>query len=163
MLLKKMSHSQTHWNGAMVLSLLIVAGLNQPGTLLWDMFGKCCVRVLFWWFTIILKTLKSPLLGKELILGACLWPSVWVCALCFSGPEFASLDPGCGPTYRSSSHAVAASHIEELEWPITRICNCALGLWGGKRKEEDWQQMLAQGQFSSPPPPPKKEKKECKC
>ena len=30
---------------------------------------------------------------------------------------------------------VAASHIEELEEPATRmIYNCVLGLWGGKKK-----------------------------
>ena len=62
---------------------------------------------------------------------------------------FASLDPGCGLTHHSSSHAVAASHIEELEGITTRIYNYVLGLWGGKKKE-DWQQMLAQGQSSSP-------------
>ena len=28
------------------------------------------------------------------------------------------------------------------------IYNYVLGLWGGKKKEEDWQQMLAQGQSS---------------
>ena len=31
------------------------------------------------------------------------------------GLEFGSLDPGCKPTHYPSDHAVAASHIEELE------------------------------------------------
>ena len=35
--------------------------------------------------------------------------------LCFSGPGFAGLDPGCRPTHCSSSDAVAASHTAELE------------------------------------------------
>ena len=58
--------------------------------------------------------------------------------------------------HRLSSRAVAASHIEELEGYIQP--GYTLGLWGEKKKEEDWQEMLAQGQFSSPPPkpPPKK-------
>ena len=45
-----------------------------------------------------------------------------------------------------SCHAVAAAYIEELEGFTTRIYNHALGLWGGKKKLEDWQQMLAQGE-----------------
>ena len=46
-----------------------------------------------------------------------------------------------------SCHAVAASHVQELEGLPTRIYNHALGLWGGERKEEeDRQQMLAQGE-----------------
>ena len=50
----------------------------------------------------------------------------------------------------SASHTVAASHIEELEGLTTRIYNYELGLWGEKKKDEDSQQMLAQGQSSSP-------------
>ena len=42
----------------------------------------------------------------------------------------------------------------ELEGPTARIYNYVLGLWGEKKKktkkEEDWQQMSAQGQSSSP-------------
>ena len=34
-----------------------------------------------------------------------------------------------------SSHAVAASHIEEVEGLTTRIYNHVLGLWEGKRKK----------------------------
>ena len=46
-----------------------------------------------------------------------------------------------------SSHAVVVAHTEELEVLTTRIHSHALGLWGGKKKEEeDWQQMLAQGE-----------------
>ena len=49
------------------------------------------------------------------------WPGVhWI------------LDPGHGPTCCSSSHAMAASHIEELEGLTTRIYNYILGLWGEK-------------------------------
>ena len=47
---------------------------------------------------------------------------------CFSGPGFAVLDPGRGPTHLSSSHAVVASHIQR----------------GGRLA-----QTLAQGQSSS--------------
>ena len=58
------------------------------------------------------------------------WPggAVVVRLLCFGTLGFANLDPGCGPTHFSSSHAVAASHIQS----------------GGR-----WAQMLAQGQSSS--------------
>ena len=38
-----------------------------------------------------------------------------------------------------SSHAVVAAHIEELEGPTTRLYNYVLGLWGEKKREEDWQ------------------------
>ena len=55
---------------------------------------------------------------------------------------FTSSDPGCGPMHCLSSHAEAASHIEELEVPTTRIYNYELGLWREKEKEEDWQQVL---------------------
>ena len=52
-------------------------------------------------------------------------------------PEFASLDPVHTPTQHSSSHAVVASHIEELEGLSTRIYNYVLGLWGEKRKKRN--------------------------
>ena len=46
-----------------------------------------------------------------------------------------------------SCHVVVAAHIEELEGLTTRMYNHALGLWGGKKKKkEDWQQILAQGE-----------------
>ena len=57
-----------------------------------------------------------------------------------------------------SCHAVAAVHIEELEGLTTRIYNHAVGLWEGGIKEEDWQQMLAQGE--SFPVQKKKERKK---
>ena len=38
---------------------------------------------------------------------------------------FAGSDPDCGPTHRSSNHAVVASHIERL---TTMIYNYVLGL-----------------------------------
>ena len=34
--------------------------------------------------------------------------------------------------HHSSSQAVAAFHVEELEGPTIRIYNCVLGLWGEK-------------------------------
>ena len=52
--------------------------------------------------------------------------------LCFGGLGFADSDSGCGPTHHSSNHAVVAFHIEELEWPTTRIYNYVQGLWGEK-------------------------------
>ena len=52
---------------------------------------------------------------------------------------WASLDPGDGPTHCSASHAVEAPYIEELELLTTRIYNYVLGLWGGKKREEDLQ------------------------
>ena len=39
------------------------------------------------------------------------WRSCWVCTLHFNGLGFTGLDLGSRPTYHSSSHAVAASHI----------------------------------------------------
>ena len=48
-----------------------------------------------------------------------------------------------------SCRAVAVADTEELEQLTTSIYNYLLGLWRGKKKkeEEDWQQMLAQGEF----------------
>ena len=40
------------------------------------------------------------------------WHSGSVHALCFGGPGFVGSDPRHGHTYYSSSHAIAASHIE---------------------------------------------------
>ena len=42
-----------------------------------------------------------------------------------------------------SSHAVVVAQIEEPE-ELTTLHNYVLGLWGekGRKKEEDWQQML---------------------
>ena len=51
--------------------------------------------------------------------------------------------------HRSSSHAEVASHIAQPERPASRIYSYIRAL-GSKKKEEDWQQMLAQGQSSSP-------------
>ena len=45
-------------------------------------------------------------------------------------------DPGCGPMHHSSSHAVVASHIEELEGLTTRRYNYVLGLQGGGKKRK---------------------------
>ena len=57
-------------------------------------------------------------------------------------------DPGRGSTHCSSSHAVVASHTEELERPATKIQLCTAALGRKKTKEEDWQQILVQGQYS---------------
>ena len=46
-----------------------------------------------------------------------------------------------------SGHAEAVSHMPQLEGPTTKIYNYVLGgIWGEKaeKKEEDWQQLLAQ-------------------
>ena len=51
---------------------------------------------------------------------------------------------------------MAASHIEELEGLTTKTYNYLLELRGEKKKEEDCQQFLAQGQSSSPKSIPKK-------
>ena len=55
--------------------------------------------------------------------------------LSFGGLAYAGSDPGRGPTQCSSSHAVVASHIEELEGFTTRIYNHVLGLWGEKKRK----------------------------
>ena len=39
---------------------------------------------------------------------------------------------------------MVAARIEEQEELTTRTYNYVLGLWGEGKKEEDWQQMLAQ-------------------
>ena len=62
-------------------------------------------------------------------MGQAWWHSDQVHMLDFSGPGWACLDPECGPTHCSSSHAVAECHIQNRE----RLA-----------------QMLAQGQSSSP-------------
>ena len=50
--------------------------------------------------------------------------------------QVVSSDPGHGPTHHSSSHAVAAPHMEELEGPTTRIYNYVLGLYRENRKRK---------------------------
>ena len=61
---------------------------------------------------------------------------------------FTGSDPGLQTWHRSSSHAEAVSHIAELEVPTPRIYNYVLGGFGEKKKkkEKDWQQLLAQDQ-----------------
>ena len=49
------------------------------------------------------------------------------------------LDPSRAPTHRFSGHAEAVSHIQQLEGRATMTYNYLLGLWGNKKKEEDWQ------------------------
>ena len=57
-------------------------------------------------------------------------------------PEFASSDGRHGPTHRSSGHAVAVSHIEELEGPTTRMHDHVLGGFGEEKKGEFKEQRL---------------------
>ena len=75
--------------------------------------------------------------SKTNILGPAQWHSGWVFKLYFSSLVFTSLDPGHRPTCRSSSHAVVASHIEELEGLTTRIYNYVSGFWGEKKKNKN--------------------------
>ena len=49
---------------------------------------------------------------KEEVWELAPWCSVWVCVLRFHSLEFAGSDPRHQPTHSSSSHAVAASHIQ---------------------------------------------------
>lgn len=60
--------------------------------------------------------------------GPAWWRSGSVCVLRFSSPGLAGLDPGPGPTHRSSNHSVAASH---------------------RQSRGRWAQLLAQGLSSS--------------
>ena len=61
--------------------------------------------------------------------GPAWWHSSQICILCIGGLRFTGSKPECRHTHRSSSHAVAASHIQNRE----RLA-----------------QMLAQGRSSSP-------------
>ena len=65
-------------------------------------------------------------------------------------PGFAGSDPGHRRTHCSSRHPVAASYIEELEWPMTSIYNYVLGSVGRKKKRGRLATDVAQGQSSSP-------------
>ena len=56
--------------------------------------------------------------------------------LCFGGPGFAGLHPGHGPVHCSLSHAVAVSHIEELEGLTTRVYNMYWGSGEEKKKRK---------------------------
>lgn len=51
-------------------------------------------------------------------------------------PGVPGWDKGCRSEHHSSSHAVTASHIDELETPTTRICNYLLGHWGERKAKE---------------------------
>ena len=64
------------------------------------------------------------------------WPLGWVVKLCTPLRQlgFTGSDPGCRLTHCLSSHAVVASHIEELEWPTIRIYNYVLELREGEKK-----------------------------
>ena len=67
---------------------------------------------------------------QNLLKGPAPGLSGWVHALCIGRQEFAGSDPGLRPMYCSSSHAVVASPIEDIEWPTTSVYNYILGLWG---------------------------------
>ena len=69
--------------------------------------------------------------------GASLWPSGYLRALCLGSPGFTGWDPGCRPAHCLWSHTVAASHIEELECPATRIYNYVTGALGRKKKKRE--------------------------
>ena len=73
---------------------------------------------------------------KKLFLEACLVAHWSRLPLRFGCPGFVGLDPGHGPAHRTSGHAVAASHMEELEWPASGIYNYVLGPWGGGRRKK---------------------------
>ena len=49
---------------------------------------------------------------KNKVKGPAQWCSGWVHVLRFGSPGFLGSDPGCGLAHHSSSHAVAASHIQ---------------------------------------------------
>ena len=68
--------------------------------------------------------------------GPALWPSGYLCVLCFSSPGFRQFRSWAQTQQHSSSHAEAASHIAELEEPTTRIYNYVLGGFGEKKKKK---------------------------
>ena len=65
-------------------------------------------------------------------------------ALCFSGLGFVSLDPGCRSTPLIKLCCGGDPHTKQRKTG-TDVSSGPLFL---KQKEEDWQQVLAQGQFS---------------
>ena len=87
---------------------------------------------------------------KILLSGWALWPSGYVCVLCFGGLGFLWFGSWEQIWHLSSGHAEVASYIAQPEGPTTRIYNYILGGFAGKKKkkknekEEDWQQLLAQ-------------------
>ena len=52
---------------------------------------------------------------KKMKEGPAQWPSCYVRSFCLGCSGFTSLGSGRGSTHHSSSYAVVASHIEELE------------------------------------------------
>ena len=58
---------------------------------------------------------------------------------------FAGSESWAWTRHHSTSHAEVASHISQLEGPTTTIHNDVVGGFGMKKKKnKDWQQMLAQ-------------------
>ena len=49
--------------------------------------------------------------------------------------------------HTTTSRAMAASHIEELEGLVTMIYNCVLGLWGGEKTSRRLATDVSSGQI----------------
>ena len=81
--------------------------------LLQDGVAMITVNLVLWFEQVSGRLILSSIYETQ-TLGPALWPSGYVRTLCFGSSGFASLDPGCGPS-ATPGHAVAASHIEELE------------------------------------------------
>ena len=66
------------------------------------------------------------------------WPHGWKFKFSrFGGPGFRRFGPWAPTWRRSSGHAEAASHVPQLEGPITKnIQLCTGGLWGEKGKNK---------------------------
>ena len=59
-----------------------------------------------------IRSIEFHLLKSE-SLGLTQWHSGSIHAICFGGPGFLGLDPGCGPTHCLSGHdAVASPHTK---------------------------------------------------
>ena len=74
------------------------------------------------------------------------WHGGWVHELHFNSLGFAGSDLAHGPIHCPSSHAGGSSQTKQGNIG-TDVSSGTIFL---KQKEEDWQQMLAQGYFSSP-------------
>ena len=86
---------------------------------------------------------------KKFMVGPAWWHSGQVCALGFSSLGFTGSDPGHRPTHCSTSHGCGSTPHGRNRMTYNqdiKLCTGALR----RKKEEDWQQMLAQGQSSSP-------------
>ena len=74
------------------------------------------------------------------------WPSGYVHALHFGGPGFHWFGSWAPTWHHSSGHVEVVSHMPQLEEPTSKIYTMYGGIWREKaeKKEEDWQQLLAQ-------------------